>query len=191
MVIAPSVGRSKPASSRISVLLPQPDGPIITVSLPRGTVNEQSRTTVLANFPAPYTFVTWLASIWAKVPATGCPIGAGGAGSRVSIPVLLLLAQPWRHHFAELAQECARHVAGDADADHSDDDLVVGAADVGAPDEEAEPAARCPAHRSGAAAARDHLGRHHHRPGDPDADRGADHDRGQRSRKDDATEDVP
>src|SRR5262249_43904737 len=127
MVIAPSVGRSKPASSRISVLLPQPDGPIITVSLPRGTVNEQSRTTVLANFPAPYTFVTWLASIWAKVPATGCPIGAGGAGSRVSIPVLLLLAQPWRHHFAELAQECARHVAGDADADHSDDDLVVGA----------------------------------------------------------------
>ena len=49
----PVSGFSKPASSRISVLLPQPDGPIITVSLLCSIVNEQSCTTVLANGPVP------------------------------------------------------------------------------------------------------------------------------------------
>ena len=34
----------------MSVLLPQPDGPIITVSLPRSMVKEQSCTTSLAEF---------------------------------------------------------------------------------------------------------------------------------------------
>jgi hypothetical protein len=49
----PLVGCSKPASSRIRVLLPQPDGPIITVSFARSIVNEQSLTTSLLKCTAP------------------------------------------------------------------------------------------------------------------------------------------
>ena len=52
-VILPVVGCSKPASRRISVLLPQPEGPTITVSLPRSILNEQSCTTSLRNSTAP------------------------------------------------------------------------------------------------------------------------------------------
>jgi len=53
IVIEPLLGLSKPASRRISVLLPQPEGPIMTVSLPRSMVKEQSLTTVLAKPAAP------------------------------------------------------------------------------------------------------------------------------------------
>ena len=52
-VTRPSLGCSKPASSRISVLLPQPDGPTITVSLPRSILNEHSRTTSFRKWIAP------------------------------------------------------------------------------------------------------------------------------------------
>ena len=51
--IVPVVGFSKPASSLISVLLPQPDGPIITVSLLRSIRNEQSCTTTFSYKPVP------------------------------------------------------------------------------------------------------------------------------------------
>jgi hypothetical protein len=53
MLIVPEFGRSKPASRRISVLFPHPEGPIMTVSLPLAIVNEQSRITVFANLALP------------------------------------------------------------------------------------------------------------------------------------------
>ena len=52
-VMLPLVGFSKPARSRISVLLPQPDGPIITVSLLRSILNEQLRTTSVRKVASP------------------------------------------------------------------------------------------------------------------------------------------
>src|SRR2546422_4244933 len=39
--ILPALGCSKPASRRMSVLLPQPEGPTMTVSFARSMVNEQ------------------------------------------------------------------------------------------------------------------------------------------------------
>jgi hypothetical protein len=44
-LMLPLSGSSNPASRRISVLLPQPEGPIMTVSLLRSIVKEQSFTT--------------------------------------------------------------------------------------------------------------------------------------------------
>jgi len=52
-VMVPPLGRSNPASSRISVLLPQPEGPMTIVSFPRSTVNEQSLITTLFDCSAP------------------------------------------------------------------------------------------------------------------------------------------
>jgi len=51
--ILPALGCSKPASRRMSVLLPQPEGPTMTVSFARSMVNEQSCTTSLRNWVAP------------------------------------------------------------------------------------------------------------------------------------------
>ena len=56
--ILPRVGCSKPEMRRVSVDLPQPDGPTITVSFPRSIVNEQSRTTSLRMWSAPYDLET-------------------------------------------------------------------------------------------------------------------------------------
>src|SRR5712692_734664 len=199
MVIVPAVGRSNPASRRMSVLLPQPEGPIITVSLPRSIANEQSRITVLANLPAPYALLTLCASIsatpsavaarCAKVASETC--GVGAIVIAVLQLVLSLLVQPRCHQLPELAQQRARYVTGNADADHADDDLRVGSADVGIPDEEAESAALGAAHGAGAAAAGNHLGGNHDRPGDADADGGTDDDRGQCPRQNDPAENVP
>src|SRR5271166_4838573 len=102
-----------------------------------------------------------------------------------------LIAQPGRHQLAQLAQQRARYVSGNPDADHAYNDLRIRAADVGIPDEEPEAAALGAAHRSGAAAAGNHFRRNHHGPGDPDADRRADGDRWQRTGKYDAAKDVP
>ena len=52
-VTVPALGCSKPASRRMSVLLPQPDGPTMTVSFARSIVNEQSWTTSLRKWIAP------------------------------------------------------------------------------------------------------------------------------------------
>ena len=52
-MIVPSVGGSNPASRRISVLLPQPEGPTMTVSFARSMVNEQSCTTSFHIWIAP------------------------------------------------------------------------------------------------------------------------------------------
>ena len=52
-MMLPLEGFSKPASRRINVLLPQPDGPIITVSLPRSMVKLQSRTTSVRSCASP------------------------------------------------------------------------------------------------------------------------------------------
>src|ERR1700674_882868 len=86
---------------------------------------------------------------------------------------LSLIAQPWRRQLSELAQQRARYVPGNPDTDHADDDLRVGSADIGIPDEEAEPAALGAAHGAGAAAPGNHLRGDDHRPGDADADGGA------------------
>src|SRR5437868_10985049 len=202
--ILPRVGCSKPASRRVSVDLPQPDGPTITVSFARSMVNVQSRTTSLRRWSAPYELLPpWTeispgtmagrgtaALMSAAGPRRGCsPSGGSAAAKRLSAGVVSSSLQPWRRVAAQPAQQLARRKAGNADRDHADDDLFVRAADVRIPDEEAESAAG--ADGAARAAARDHLGRHDDLPRNAHADSGADDDRRQRAGQDDAPEDVP
>src|SRR5262245_30823671 len=125
MVIVPAVGRSNPASRRISVLLPHPEGPIITVNLPRSSANEHSRTTVLANFAVPYDLLTLSTTISAAValaaPCTRSTPGRAISGTEGT--VISLLPQPRRDQLSDFAQQRAGREAGDADADHADDNL--------------------------------------------------------------------
>src|SRR5262249_40086109 len=184
MLIVPGVGGAKPASRRMSVLLPHPEGPIMTVSLPRSIVNEQSRTTVFANWAAPYDLLTSCTSISATASLaarwTGAAAEGGGTCGKGMTVIALIrldlssLAQPGGHQLAELAQQCARNVAGNADADHADHNLGVGSADVRIPDEEAEPAALGATHGARAAAPGNHLRGDDYGPGNADAHRGAD-----------------
>ena len=102
----------------------------------------------------------------------------------------LILPPAKGYPLANLAQDGARYVTGHPDTDHAGDDLRVGAADIGVPYKEAEPAAGGAAHRAGAAAARNHLGCHHHGPGNTDADGCANDNGGQYAGQNDATEDV-
>jgi hypothetical protein len=57
-VMLPLSGFSKPAKRRMSVVLPQPEGPIITVSLLRSSVKEQSLTTSVRSCASPYPLQT-------------------------------------------------------------------------------------------------------------------------------------
>src|SRR5206468_283501 len=119
---------------RASVDLPHPDGPTITVSLPRSMVNEQSRTTSLRIWSAPYDLLT---------PST--VISPGTIAGRVAATVLIRgrssRFQPRCRVAPEPAQELARRESRDADRDHADDDLLVRTADVRIPDKEAKAAA--------------------------------------------------
>jgi hypothetical protein len=86
----------------------------MTVSLPRSMANEQSRTTVFANWAAPYDLLTSRTSIsatvsvearWTDAAAEGW--GACGKGMTVIALIRLdvsLLAQPGGGQLAELAQ---------------------------------------------------------------------------------------
>ena len=131
----PAVGLSNPASRRMMVLLPQPEGPIITVSLPDSTVNEQSRTTLFANVPEPYDLFTFFATI---LPAAGEDSRPGADAELLDtcgVIVIVasmssLVAQPRRRQLSSFAYQRAGNVAGNADADHADDDLRVGSADI-------------------------------------------------------------
>src|SRR5216110_1020363 len=81
--ILPRVGCSKPEMRRVSVDLPQPDGPTITVSFPRSIVNEQSRTTSLRMWSAPYDLETpWTV------------ISPGTIAGR-TVVIIVLLARVW------------------------------------------------------------------------------------------------
>src|SRR5438034_1509386 len=178
--ILPRVGCSNPASRRVSVDLPQPDGPTITVSFARSIVNEQSCTTSLRMWSAPYDLLTpWtvispamiagrgaavigpprLRPMWPMRPLR-CP--RRGSNSRLGTALRRSCAhssrlQPWRCVAAEPTQQLARREARDADRDHADNDLFVRATDVRIPDEEAQAAAGTDG--AARAAARNHLGR--------------------------------
>src|SRR5262249_23321836 len=105
--------------------------------------------------------------------------------------ILSIYGKPGGHPIADFSQQCARNVTGTPDTDHSGDDLSIRAADIRVPDEESEPPTGRAAHRAGAAAARDHLGRDHDRPGDANTDGGADHDGRQGAGQNNASENVP
>src|SRR6202158_3417290 len=96
--------------------------------------------------------------------------------------------QPRSNAFAQRAQELARDKSRDANADHSNHDLFVRAADVRVPDEESKAAAARAADL--APPARDHFRRHHDFPGNSHSDRRADHDRWQRAGQDNAPENI-
>src|SRR6202521_4356106 len=96
--------------------------------------------------------------------------------------------QPRSNAFAQGAQELARNKSRDANADHSNHDLFVRAADVRVPDEESEAAAARAADL--APPARDHFRRHHDFPGNSHSNRRADHDRWQRAGQDNAPENI-
>src|SRR5487761_2345973 len=179
-LMVPDDGCSKPASSRISVLLPQPEGPIITVSLPRSMVKLHPRTTPFWNPAAPGLLLTASTAI--------SPAEMTGRGV-LALLIALSQTQPGRDVLAQGAQQVAGNETGNADRDHADHDLIVRAADVGVPDEETQSAAAGAADL--AAAAGDHLGRYHDLPGDTHADRRPHHDGRQRAGQDDAAENVP
>src|ERR1700730_8579298 len=111
--MAPDVGRSNPASSRMSVLFPHPEGPIITVSLPSSIVNEQSRITVFANLAVPYEFVTLSNSGSALEPvpvrsmAPPAPLKGPRMGASVTraLPLdISLVAQLGGHHLSHFGR---------------------------------------------------------------------------------------
>src|SRR5260370_10482258 len=93
IVIVPLLGRSKPASKRMSVLLPQPDGPIITVSLPLSMVKLQFCTTCLVNSPAPYDLLTLVAAMPVPVPVSGTEPSGEVGGTRCVICCIFILDQ--------------------------------------------------------------------------------------------------
>src|SRR5262249_53506064 len=99
--------------------------------------------------------------------------------------------QPGRYQQSQFAQKGTGYVAGDSDADHADDDLGIGSADIGVPDEEAKAAARGAAGRARAAAAGNHFRGHDHGPSNANSDRGSDHDRRYGAGENDAAKDVP
>src|SRR5919197_2590005 len=76
--ISPDVGRSSPARSRSSVLLPDPDLPVTAVIRPAANVAERPSRTVRSRRPVPYRFTTPRSS--AATPA-GPPGAAGSTGA--------------------------------------------------------------------------------------------------------------
>src|SRR5437879_7515700 len=116
----------------------------------------------------------------------GAPVD--GVAVRLAVGVVmscLTLLEPGREVAAQHAQQLAAEIPGNPDADHAHDDLLVGSADVGIPDEVAESATTALAASSG-----DHLRGDDDLPRNPHADSGTDHDRRQGTRQHDPSEDV-
>src|SRR5437764_9312105 len=99
--------------------------------------------------------------------------GGSAAAKRLSVGAMSSSRfQPWGCIATEPTQELARCEARNANRDHADDNLLIRAADIRVPDEEAESTAR--PDRSARAAARDHFGRDDDFPCDAHADRRSD-----------------
>src|SRR3990172_3789465 len=72
-VLAPSVGLSNPPNINRSVVLPDPDGPMMRTTSPGAMARETSRTATTSASPLPNLFVTW--SICNPSPLMVTPCG--------------------------------------------------------------------------------------------------------------------
>src|SRR6266498_5672462 len=143
------------------VLLPQPEGPTMTLRRPASTSKAARSTTTWRAHSSPNVFVTFRHS------------------TRPSISRPSEEPAPRREVAPQTPDDRAADGAAHAHARHPDDHLRDVAGRVGLPGQEAD--ARAP---------RDHLGGDQHHPRDAHPDGGAGDDGGQRPREDDLPEDI-
>jgi hypothetical protein len=74
---SPPLGRSRPAAHCRNVLLPEPEGPMTAVKLPRGSARSTPRSACTAASPRPYVRVTERSSTAGFGAGLGAGLGAG------------------------------------------------------------------------------------------------------------------